>query len=426
MINYNKERLQEIYDETQKTITKTAKIYCKEVGIEYSDSVRRAVSKILSKRDSDIENITSTETNQYDKVSALSALKEDGTIMSISEYCKSYNIPEKDVKSYKLVTHTGRGAYYNIASNNIEGGDVVDFIQDVSDIVSKYIKPLVVEASTDKVESGWFDRLVYTDTHLGMDVNSDGDPLYKGKWDREEALSRMYSMVKHVVRFKKSNTLYIDDLGDFLDGLGGQTTRKGHSLPQNMNDKEVFDLSLEFKISLVDSLMVHYDTIVCNDVTEDNHAGVFSYFTSTSIKQILELKYPGRVRVNTLRGFMEHYSVGMHTFILCHGKDSKEMKFGFKPKLDAPQAERIDQYCKENGLYNGNQIEFSKGDSHQGLYDDSTSNDFQYYNYPSLAPPSNWVKVNFKNTHSGFKFYNIKVDENLKTHHPYIFKNKAK
>lgn len=74
----------------------------------------------------------------------------------------------------------------------------------------------------------------------------------------------------------------------FLDGLGSQTTRGGHHLPQNMNDKQAFDLALEFKMSLLDSLIDKYDYIVCNNITEDNHAGVFGYFAASAFKQIAE------------------------------------------------------------------------------------------------------------------------------------------
>jgi hypothetical protein len=44
-----------------------------------------------------------------------SAIKPDGTLMDIYEYCSSYNIPMEHVKSYKLVEHTGV-PFYNIQS----------------------------------------------------------------------------------------------------------------------------------------------------------------------------------------------------------------------------------------------------------------------------------------------------------------------
>jgi hypothetical protein len=255
-----------------------------------------------------------------------------------------------------------------------------------------------------------------------MNVNGKkGDPLYDGVWNKEEVLKRLDDMISHVKTFQKSNTLIIDDLGDFMDGLGGQTTRKGHELPQNMNDKDAFDLALQFKIRLVDNLVDVYDNIICHNITNDNHSSVFSYFVSSAFEQVSNCRYPEIVKVNTIKRFIEHYVVDNHTFIICHGKDEGEQKFGLKPKLDAIQAEKIDQYCKEHKLYNGNFIEFSKGDSHQALYDDTTSNDFQYYNYPAFSPPSNWVKTNFKNSKSGFRFYNIMRKENIKIAIPFWF-----
>ena len=62
---------------------------------------------------------SNTETNQYMPNSNLSAIKPNGLLMDIDEYCLVYQIPREDVKSYKLVTHTGT-PYYNIASGNVE------------------------------------------------------------------------------------------------------------------------------------------------------------------------------------------------------------------------------------------------------------------------------------------------------------------
>ena len=423
----NIERLKELFEQ-EDNITRTAKLYCIEQNLEYTDSIRRKVSGLLRdiKVDEHLENVTETKTAQYkselsNMPSAWSA--EKNRFYTIEEYCDVYGLDKNSVKSSKLVSHNASHMVYNIAFFTDDEEAVLEVDNHLEEIIQKYINPVKILTDISKPNNkDFFDRLVFTDSHLGMDVQGkDGDPLYDGKWDTEEILSRLMDMVTHVKTYKTSNTLVIDDLGDFLDGLGGQTTRKGHELPQNMNDKEVFDLALLFKTSLIDSLVDDFDTIICNNVTNDNHAGVFSYFVSSAVKQLLEQRYPEKVFVNSIKRFMHHYSVGNHTFVLCHGKDVGENKFGFKPKLDAIQAEKIDQYCKEHKLYNGNFIEFSKGDSHQAIYDDTTSNDFSYYNYPAFSPPSNWVKTNFKNSKSGFNFFNIKKDENIKISIPYWF-----
>lgn len=424
----NIDRIKEIFT-TEDNITRTAKKYCEESGIEYNDSFRKRVSVLLrgSKVDGDLEVEVKTDSNNYrnDKQKpnkGFTAIADDGSLMNIEQYCTYYGLDVNKIRSYKLISHSGI-PFYNAVFYTAEEEIVVDLDKHLEEVIQKFISPIVSSAKKDVIVGGeWFDRLVYTDVHINMNVNGkEGDALYDGKWDEEEVLRRLDLMIQHVKTFKKSNTLIISCLGDFLDGLGGQTTRKGHELPQNTNDKEAFELALKFKIKLVDSLVDDFEEIICNNITNDNHAGLFSYFVSSSVEKLLLERYQGKVKVNTLKRFINHFSIGKHTFVELHGKDIGEMKFGFKPKLDAVQADKLDHYCKEYKLYNGNYIEVSKGDSHSALYDESTSNDFSYYNYPAFSPPSNWVKTNFKNSRSGFNFFNIKRDENIKISIPYWF-----
>lgn len=431
MIEFKIEKALEHYLKEQ-NITEACKAHCLELGIDYSEKYRHRLSRFVNSGkaetvDNDLSNVTGTDSNNYsnDKEKphrGFTAINNQGHLMPIEEYCTFYGLDVNKIRSYKLISHTGQ-PFYNCVFFTSEEEAVLDVDKHLDEIIHKFIKPVKSISRGDTIVGNeWFDRLVYTDVHINMNVNGkDGDALYEGKWDEEEVLRRLDLMIQHVKTFKKSNTLVITDLGDFLDGLNGQTTRKGHELPQNTNDKEAFELALKFKTKLVDSLVDDFEEIICNNITNDNHAGLFSYFTSSAVEKILEQRYPWKVKVNTMKRFINHYSIGKHTFVELHGKDSGEMKFGFKPKLDAIQADKLDHYCKEYKLYNGNFIEVSKGDSHQAIYDDATSNDFSYYNYPSFSPPSNWVKTNFGNSRSGFNFFNIKRDENIKISIPYWF-----
>lgn len=427
MQEFKIEKALEYYNREQ-NISEACRQYCQELDIEYSEKYRNRLSRYLrsGKVDADLENSTETETNQYkpelsNMPSAWCA--EKGRFYTIEEFCDVYGLDKNSVKSSKLVSHNASHMTYNIAFFNEEEEAILDVDKHLDEVIQKYIEPVPSNVAGNILNNNeWFDRLVYSDVHVNMNVNGkDGDALYEGKWDEEEVLKRLDLMIEHVKTFKKSNTLVITDLGDFLDGLSGQTTRKGHELPQNTNDKDAFELALKFKIKLVDSLVNDFDTIICNNITNDNHAGLFSYFVSSAVEKILTQRYSGKVKVNTMKRFINHYSIGKHTFVEMHGKDIGEMKFGFKPKLDAVQADKLDQYCKEYKLYNGNYIEVSKGDSHQAIYDDTTSNDFSYYNYPAFSPPSNWVKTNFSNSKSGFNFFNIHKEQNLKISIPYWF-----
>jgi len=347
----------------------------------------------------------------------LSAWSEQGHMMDIDEYCSTYHLPKENITSYKLVSHTGTPFYNIVFKESIVEAEVKEI--DFDAIIKKYIKPLKLKRTIKKDVDCLFDRLVYTDAHIGMETNENGFGLYGGKWDADEVTRRLDLMIAHVLENQESNTLIIDELGDFMDGWNGETVRKGHTLPQNMDNEKAFDVGLAFKIKLIDSLTPHYTKIICNSITNDNHAGSFGYVVSQAFKSVVETRYKN-VIVNTIRKFIDHYTIGKNCFIITHGKDGKHLKFGFKPILDAKQIEKIDNYIKEHNLYNYD-IEFSKGDSHQKILDESTSDIFDYYNYPAFSPSSEWVQVNFKRGFSGFEFFNFKAD-GTKIHHPFKFK----
>jgi hypothetical protein len=188
-----------------------------------------------------------------------------------------------------------------------------------------------------------------------------------------------------------------------------------------MDNQKAFDVAVYFKVHLVDMLMSSYKKIVMNNICEDNHAGSFGYVVNSAVKSILEIKYKN-VEVNNFRKFINHYFVGDHAFVITHGKDSKNLKFGFKPVLDTKQSEKIDQYLKHNGVYKKSKfVEFSKGDSHQMLFDYCTSDDFEYCNYPAFSPSSNWVQTNFKKGRSGFVLSTVEKKKNIKNVTPIWF-----
>jgi hypothetical protein len=143
MQEFKIEKALEYYNREQ-NISEACRQYCQELDIEYSEKYRNRLSRYLrsGKADADLENSTETETNQYnEKISQLSALKPDGKIMSIEEYCKFYGIPFEEVRTYKLVTHTSKGAYYNIASNPIKGEGFENFysqlLKELSELPNK-------------------------------------------------------------------------------------------------------------------------------------------------------------------------------------------------------------------------------------------------------------------------------------------------
>ena len=262
-----------------------------------------------------------------------------------------------------------------------------------------------IEHQTES-KTGKFDRVVYSDTHIGMTTNENGFSLYGGKWDEVELMNRLSIFVCKIVDNRKSDILIIDDLGDLMDGWDAHTVRKYHPLPQNMDNQKAFDIALNFKLKMIGALKWHYKEIICHNVCNDNHSGAFGYIVNSALATVCELRYDN-VKIINYRKFINHYILDKNVFILSHGKDAKHLKFGFKPKLNAVQIEKIDNYIRENYLHQkGGSIEFSKGDSHQLLLDWSTSDSFNYFNYPAFSPSSEWVQTNYKKGISGFVMFN--------------------
>jgi len=378
----------------------------------------------------------SLTTEQYNQLIIIRGLGKRKFVETIKKFDKDGNVTSTTEKLQSKPIDVPEGfEIVKISTSNTTGQQWVQFkpkIEEeikesinydfINEIVKKHIKPIEVELKKVDNYNNSFDRLVYTDTHIGMTPNENGFSLYGGKWDEDELFNRLQETCLFVEQNSKSDTLIIDDLGDFMDGWDGETTRKGHKLPQNMDNQKAFDVGVAFKVKMIDILVQFYENIIVNNICEDNHAGAFGYVVNSAFKSIVEHKY-NNVKVTNHRKFMNHYFYGKHCFVISHGKDSKSLKFGFKPHLDPKQIEKIDQYLKQNSIYkDADFIEFSKGDSHQLLLDYCGTDDFDYCNYGAFSPSSEWVQTNFKKGRSGFVLYNIEKENNIKQNNIYFFK----
>lgn len=408
-MKYNSDEILEIY-ENEKSITSVAKEYCRKNNLEYTDSIRRSISSVINRKTDRKKDLGANVTDKdvvYDNMpSAWDSIQSK--FYSIDEYCDRYGLPKENVKYSKLVAHQGGHMVYNITFYDDGAPEGIDY-EVIESVVRKHIEPVNTPQFSFPLDgSKKVTNLTITDAHIGLEPNKEGNSLYGGKWDAEVLERRRKETVNATVNYSllhDSTVLFVRDLGDLADGLNGQTVRGGHELPQNMSNVEVFDVAVGFKVKLIDDLVASgvYSEINLENVCNSNHGGDFDYFINRAVEEILEVKYPSIVLVNNHRGFISHYSVGNHCFIISHGKDDKTLKFGFKPFLDSKGLEKIDHYIKEKGLYKKyDHIHFCKGDSHQFLLDFSTSSDFDYFNYPAFSPSSQWVQNNFKKGISGF------------------------
>jgi hypothetical protein len=333
---------------------------------------------------------------------------------AIKNKSNELGLDEKDVKHGWLKTNDA-----SLFFKNPSFGNDLDFKNIDFKALIENAPKLEIEPRKKRSFNGLFDKLVFTDVHIGMDASDKGRNMYGVEWTETILFERLEQMVTYTLEKQNSDTLYILDLGDFLDGFNGQTTRGGHTLPQNMSNQQAFDIGFMFKVRLVQALAPYYKTIEIRNICNDNHSGDFSYFVNQAFKHYIEREL-NNVHVTNQTAFIDYQVIGNYCFVTTHGKDTHNLKHGFKPKIDPAQINKIMGYLNTKQLLNkGYEITFEKGDSHLYLFDSASSDAFKYYNYPAFSPSSNWVATNFQLGRSGFVHFNY--DEHRKSINEYFF-----
>ena len=256
----NKEELISNFIEIE-SIAKAVRKLCNDRGVEYTESFRSAASKIINSESIDLtENMTTTETNQYksEAVSILSALKQDGTIMNIEEYCENYNIPFEQVKTYKLVTHTGKGAYYNIASSDVRVGEGLEtFKEELLESISKIsTRPKTINRELVQAQDGHLLVVDPADIHiqkLATEFETGDD------YNTQIACRRVIEGVEGLIR--KSSGFHIDKVlfvggNDILHtDTPKKTTTSGTFQDVDSNWYTAFSVAKSLYIDVIDRLL---------------------------------------------------------------------------------------------------------------------------------------------------------------------------
>jgi hypothetical protein len=272
-------------------------------------------------------------------------------------------------------------------------------IEDAEHIIArvfqdKNFKPVTLYPSISNQKA----LFVYlSDRHIAAYVG--GVAMYANSYDKTVYKKRL-AEVLHEIHYQKSifgkfEDVFIIDLGDKMDGLDGYTTRGGHKLPQNMNNREAFEVAVEAEKEFIDS-------VIASDVANNyhvyqnansNHGGDFDYMVNRALEIYVNTKYP-QVSTKIFQRFIEHVQYGDHCFMFTHGKDDADMKHGLPLHLN----DKVENYLRKYLMYNKIDpdtcyVSLVKGDLHmsasQGAYG------FRYRNVLSLFGGSKWIGTNF-------------------------------
>lgn len=242
---------------------------------------------------------------------------------------------------------------------------------------------------------------IISDDHIGLDTNYEGDSLFPYKYNKEvyeNVIDRIFAKImSERNQWGQFDELVINGLGDLEDGWDRKTTRGGHDLPQNMSNDEVFDLAVDSRLKLIKNVVENKvaNKITLRLVTKSNHTSSFAIIVAKTIKKICDRIYSAElVEIDIIYKFIEHRIYGDHCFLLCHGKDDKNMKGGLPHTLNDKVINYLNSYIEFYELkQKAKFIHLWKGDSHRLGYTETKG--FDYTSFRAICPPSNWAGTNF-------------------------------
>jgi len=253
-----------------------------------------------------------------------------------------------------------------------------------------------VEIQTPRVSNKKTLVVYLSDMHIGAAVSRYS--LYENPFTYEEAKRRLQLILNKIIDTAASyhiTNIVVCNVGDSLDGFNNETTRGGHYLPQNMTNKEQFTNYIQLMVDFFASLSTcgQFTTIQYYVVPGGNHDGDFGFFANKALEGRL-YQLNASIKTVVFEKFIESFEVDGHTFILCHGKDEKDMFKNYPLVLNDKIENQIVEYLDYKKITG--KIHFVKGDLHQTAT--TYGKRFRYKSVASFFGSSEWVHKNMGNT----------------------------
>lgn len=239
-MEFNKTRLIELYEQEQSK-TLAAKAYCQEMGIKYDETFRKKANAHILKSERSIdhgivwddvedvmENNTVTETSQYENTKektskGFTAIADDGSLMSIENYCKKYNLDFSKLKSYKLISHSGTPFFNCVFYEELIEPVVTE--QELKDLILRGFKDVKYTPLVKDVKNK-IGVVKIADLHLGAYV----DNLIRTKNFSIDILANKLSEAVKDINDRNYSVVHVHVLGDLIEsftGLSHKNTWKG-------------------------------------------------------------------------------------------------------------------------------------------------------------------------------------------------------
>lgn len=338
---------------------------------------------------------------------------------ALSKIKKELRYPKEKGKDENLVlkskwqAQTKEGIVWMESYRNVDTDPEPLTAEDWKDIFKESggIKPVLLKHNTLQKKRT---LIVWSsDKHIGAMIPSDA--LYKHQYNAHIFDYRMVKIYNKIIKYYqlygKFDKIIFADLGDSMDGWFGKTTRGGHDLPQNLNNKEAarvhFFTHRKVFNNIIQSDMAN--KVIIWNVTNDNHSGDFGWMANFGLQQYGTLAWPDVEFVNQ-EEFLGHFELYDRAYITSHGKDKKNRFKGLPLYLDDKTETFLMDYVLYHGLAN-KKIHVRKGDLHQNVLDCSRKK-MSYFNVGSTFGPSDWTMDNFGNGEPSCAFEVVEEDGN--------------
>lgn len=169
----------------------------------------------------------------------------------------------------------------------------------------------------EPVESNTNLMLHLADIHTGACVESGS--LYENVWNEEELERRLNAIIDFINNFNGFDTIVVNMLGDYLDGMDNQTARRDHYMPQNMDNREQFNVFIRQMTNFLGQLFYYANNVIVYAVPEGNHGGSADYMAIKALEYISKKKFPN-IKFTVFEQYYGHYQFLNEHYVLSHGK----------------------------------------------------------------------------------------------------------
>ena len=238
-----------------------------------------------------------------------------------------------------------------------------------------------------------------SDIHVGACLES--GCLFENTWNEEELERRLDRLVDLIGdSFGTLDTIIVNMLGDYVDGMDRMTARRDHFMPQNMDNREQFNVFIRRMLDFFGQLSHYCSKIIVNAVPEGNHGGYADYFAIKALEYATTKKFPD-INFFVYEKFFGSFKFKNETYIIMHGKDSKFMKKPLPLNLNDQTSVLLRDWLDREQIHEDH-IQIIKGDLHSNNL--NACRKFEYRNVLSLFGDSDYSQYNYPSNTYGVSY----------------------